>query len=130
MHGVFPVQELMGCGMEMLRGGLNRATATNDGDQGIERLLIERLMGLWCGHDKLEPQAVIETNDLVDVVGIEFLERFVHEQKRRLRRCLFGTSEMVVVGRRRRDPKTDVKRYELWPPLALPRRCSRSEILR
>src|SRR5712672_970061 len=90
MHRVLAAEKLVGVSIEVLRRRLNRPTHPNDRNQCIEGFLIERLMRLRCGHDQLQSEAVVELNDLVDVVGIKFLERLIHQQKSRLRRRIPG----------------------------------------
>src|SRR3546814_14529534 len=55
---------------------------------------------LRAGHDQLQPEAVVELNDLVDVVGIKFLERLIHQQKSRLWRRIPAAAQMIEIGRR------------------------------
>src|SRR3546814_1573707 len=67
---------------------------------------------LRAGHDQLQPEAVVELNDLVDVVGIKFLERLIHQQKSRLWRRIPAAAQMIEIGRCGRHAEADIERDE------------------
>src|SRR5437016_14484541 len=54
VHRIFAMEEIVCCRMEMLCRCLDGAADTDDRNQGIERLLIQRLVCFRGSHDQLE----------------------------------------------------------------------------
>src|SRR6266446_3483643 len=115
MHRILLAQKHMRVVMEVLRRCLDGATNPDDRNQSVKSFLVERLMRFRRGHDELQSHAVVELNDLVDVVGIEFFERLVHQQKGRLWRRVATASEMIEVRRCSGDAETNIERNEFLP---------------